>query len=513
MTNPTLTTEEQGLARQAAREDLWREGDLSWKLDYGRPSGPQRDFYARSRDGKRKTFVNESARRLGKSWTLAIIAAELALKNPGRRINWCQDTSKGIRASAVATFEKLCMDAPEDCKGHFNSQLGRFVFPNGAYIFIFGGSTIADADTARGGDDPIASFVDEAGFVQRLLKYIYKSILKPAMRLVKRLGHFGMIFLSSSTPKDPDHYFIHLANINEAHGSYCRHDIYSSDDPERYIAEESADAGLTVEQFIQTDEFRREFLLQRVVDSEAVVFPEFARVSTIIVREHPRPIGFEKYVYKRVSVDPGMQDKTGVLFGYVDFTAAKVVIDDELLLTKPNTKQIAEATKNKELELWGETNVARISRVIDDPHGRYVMDLWDLHKLGFAQAVKHDRDASIGIIRTWLMSQVLVIHPRCIELRKQLLTAVKNKSGKDFERTEEGHFDLCAALMYFCRNLSLTTNPYPASFDVLTGREMEPHHPIAARRELMGQPVALRGLAGAILGGNRYVQNQLRRRR
>ena len=155
--------------------------------------------------------------------------------------------------------------------------------------------------------------------------------------------------------------------------------------------------------------------------------------------------------------------------------------------------------------------------VIDDDTERMIRDLWDIHKVRSMKATKQNahggRAHAIGMIRTFLQMEALVIHPRCVELRRQLLTATRNKTGTDFERTTEGHFDLCAALMYFVRDLSLTTNPYPSDFNVLTGRELPAHHPLAARAELTGRPAHERGLAAAILGGNRYVSAQLRRRR
>lgn len=498
-------------ARQEARDALWRAGDLSWLLDYGKPNGPQRDFYEKSKASKHKTFVSEDARRLGKSWALVVIAFELALKSPGARINWCQDTSKGVRSSAIKTMQKMARTAPPDCKGRFNSQLSSFVFPNGAYIFIFGGNTEEDADTARGGDDPIASFFDEAGFM-RFLKYIYKSIVKPGMRLVRRVGHFGMIFVSSSTPEELDHYFIQLADRAEINGSYVRRTIYASADAERYIAEEAAEAGMTVEQYRQTDDFRRELMCERIINQERVVFPEFHAKKDVVVREHPRPIGFDRYIYRRVSVDlGGTVDKYGFLYGYVDFIAAKIVIEGERVLERPNTRDIARELTTHEQELWPDANPQRVTRVIDDDTERTIRDLYDLHKISAVKAVKHDRDASINLARMFIGNEKLVIHPRCVELRRQLLAAIPNKRGTDYERTETGHFDLCASLQYFVRDLSLTVNPYPNDFDVLTGRKMPDHHPSVARAEVMGIPAHQRGIAAALLGHNRFVQAGLKR--
>lgn len=498
-------------ARRKARDELWRKGQLDWMLDYGRPTGPQRDFYEKSKACHRKTFVSEDARRLGKSVALVIIAFELALKNPGCRINWCQDTSKGVRSSAIKTMERLCRNAPDDCKGRFNTLTSSFVFPNGAYIFIFGGNTQEDADTARGGDDPIASFFDEAGFM-RFLKYIYRSIVKPGMRLVKRVGHYGMIFVSSSTPEELDHFFIELANLNEIHGSYIRRTIYASPDAERYIAEEAADAGLTVEQYKATETFRRELMCERVINEERVVFPEFHRNKDAIVREWTRPVGFEKYVYKRVSCDlGGTVDKYGLLWGYVDFAAAKVVIEDEALLDKPNTKDLAVVMKTREEVLWPGAEAGRTSRVVDDDTERTIRDLAELHKVYCHKAIKHDREAAINLARTFMGMGRLIIHPRCVQLRKQLLTALPNKQGTDYERTEGHHFDLCASLQYFVRDLSINANPYPPDFDVLTGRTLPAQHPLMARQEALGRTQG--GLASAFLGGNRYVAGQLRKRR
>lgn len=477
----------------AARVERWRAGDLTWKLDRGRPAGPQRDFYERSRRSKRKTFVCEWARRVGKSHGVGIIAVETALQNPGSRINWFQNTSTSVKKSAVATLNKICRDAPPDCKGEFNSQQGAFVFPNGARIYIFGANTEDDADMARGGDDPILTIVDEAGFMD-WLRYLLKSVVRPGMRLVKRgphagRSHFGMILVSSSTPKDPEHHFVELADINEVHGSYLKKTIHDTEDPEAEISEAATEDGLTVEQYKETEAFQREMLCVRVVLAGALVFPSFHRKKDIIVREWERPVGFERYVQKRVSLDLGggsaKSDKCGLLFGYVDFIKAKVVIEDERLMTKPNTAQLAEEYRKHEAELW--PGADRISRVIDDPQGRTVLDLWELHRISTEKATKNDRDASIRMVDTLMAGERLIIHPRCVQLRAQLLKAKKTKQGNDFDRSEEhSHFDLCASLMYFVRDVSFTANPYPPDFDVLTGRKKPEHHPVVARRAALG---------------------------
>lgn len=513
---PPRPPEQDDAVTLAARAKLWEAGDLTWKLDRGRPTGPQRDFYEKAKRSKRKTFVNEWARRVGKSFALGIIGGETALRNPGCRINWFQNTSTSVKKSAVATLNKIFRDAPPEYRGEFNTQQGAFCFPNGSKIYIFGANTQDDADMARGGDDPLLTIVDEAGFMD-WLKYLLKSVVRPGMRLVKRGPHIGrshcaMVLVASSTPKDPEHHFVELADINEVLGSYIKKTIYDTEEPEAEIAEAAQEDGLTVEQYKETEAFQREMLCIRVVLAEAVVFPSFHRKKDLIVREWTRPIGFEKYVQKRMSLDLGggsrKSDKCGLLFGYVDFFAAKVVIEDELLLTKPNTKQLADAIKETEEKLWPEAEPNRTSRVIDDPDGRTVLDLWELFKVSTQKATKNDRDASIRMVDTLMQGERLIINPRCIQLRAQLLKAKKTKQGNDFDRSEEhSHFDLCASIMYFVRDISLTSNPYPADFDVIAGRKKPAHHPIVSRQVAMGVEQGS-SLKRALTSGGRFVSTR-----
>lgn len=512
-TSPSLTERDDAITL-AARRALWRAGDLSWKLD-----ATQRDLYEEIKRCPSKLYTTEGARKLGKSWAHGVIALETAQQNPGKQINWAAITGKECRLVLLPILEQLSADAPEDCRGTYNSQNGQWRLPNGAWIQLIGADTKKDCEAGRG-PSAILNIVDEAGFHEHL-EYLVDSILSPQMRRVKRrVGTFvGLTLLVSTTPYTPTHPFCAMADAAELRGSYRRLTIWDSgwetrEEIEAFIASEAAKKNMTVAQFMATTHFRREYLSERVVDEEVVVFPEFHTKKDIIVREHPRPIGFDRYVFKRVSLDQGgTVDKWGFLYGYVDFLAAKIVIEDEKLLTKPNTADVAKEFDLHERALWPDADPRRISRPIDDPTERLVVDLWELHRIRAERATKNDRNTSINLIRTFIGSEKLVIHPRCIELRKQLLTATRNKTGKDFERTKEGHFDLCASLMYFCRDLSLATNPYPSDFDVLTGRTLPPQHPTMARAELLGQPAHSRGLAAAILSGNKFVQGQLKRRR
>lgn len=512
-----FTVEEQDAIVLEERHALWREGKLAWKL-----TPNNRLLYEAIRECLDGIFATEGARKGGKSFVHGVIALETALRNPGKRVNWAAITGKDARGVLLPILEELSRDAPPECLGRHDTQDNRWLLPNGAIVQLVGAETRKDCEKGRG-PSSILSIIDEAGFHDHL-EYLYDSILEPQQsRVERKAGTFvGMMLLCSTTPYTPAHEFCKRADAAEKRGAYVHRTVWDWDRPreaiERYIAKKANERNMTVEEFAQTTHFRREYLSERVVDDEVVVFPEYSVKRDIIVCEWPRPIGFEQYVYKRTSIDlGGMRDKYGILYGYVDFAGARMVIEDEALMSKPNTQQLAAEIVDHEARLWPEANPDRITRVIDDDTERTLRDLWDIHKVRTFKATKQGprggRSAAINWIRTLMQMESLIIHPRCVELQSQLLTATRNKQGTDFDRTPDGHYDLCAALMYWVRDVSLATNPYPPNFSVQLGRALPPEHPLVAREGALGRGAHTRGLAAAMLGGNRWVQGQLRRRR
>ncbi len=87
--SPTLSTEEDDAVTLAARHELWRSGDLSWKLEN---DATQTALYREIKACPSKLFVTEGARKLGKSYVHGVIALETAIRNPGKRINWAAIT-------------------------------------------------------------------------------------------------------------------------------------------------------------------------------------------------------------------------------------------------------------------------------------------------------------------------------------------------------------------------------------------------------------------------------------
>lgn len=503
--DPTPNTDDVDALILEERHALWREGKLAWKLD-----ATQRRLYEEIRACPTGEFDTEGARKLGKSYVHGVICLEAALANPGKRVNWAAITGKESRGVLLPILEDISKDAPPECAGRHDTQENRWLLPNDALIQLIGADTKKDCEKGRG-PSSILNVVDEAGFHEHL-PYLVDSILKPQMRRVKRVtGTFvGMTLLVSTTPYTPAHPFCVMADAASVRGAYMRLTIWDSgwetkEQIEAYIASKAAEKNMPVAEFMATTHFRREYLSERVVDEEIVVFPEMHAKRAVVVRDWPRPMGFDRYIFKRVALDlGGMRDKYGWVYGYVDFQNAKLIIEDEELLAKPNTEQVAAEFVEHEARLWPDNvDPNRISRVIDDDTQRMIRDLWDIHKVRATPAVKQGptggRAAAIGMIRTYLQAESLIIHPRCEQLIAQLLTATRNKLGTDFERTTDGHFDLCAALMYWCRTAPISVNPLPADFNVLTGREKPAHHPLVMRKKAMGEPEG--GLVAALSKG------------
>lgn len=185
-----------------------------------------------------------------------------------------------------------------------------------------------------------------------------------------------------------------------------------------------------------------------------LVIPEFGEHKGDIVVEHERP----EHFHPMVSLDVGWRDFTVALFGYYDFKADLVVIEQEVVIQKQmNTDMLARMIRDTENDLWGQEAKIRYT----DIDLRLIEDMQVLHQMTFIPTRKDDKNAQINNLRIMIKSHKIQIDPVCKHLVSQLENAVWNKKKTTYERTEEhGHFDALDALIYFIRNV-LHTNPYP----------------------------------------------------
>jgi hypothetical protein len=332
------------------------------------------------------------------------------------------------------------------------------------------------ADKIRGGGTHLI-IVDEAAQMDNL-SYVIRSILLP---MTMTTG--GRILIATTPGISPGHESTGIYEELATEKATSHYTIL--DNPRVSIAVKAEflkEAGEKKEDIYdiligvkkpKTTTARREYFCEFVTDAENAVLPEWDdERSAALSVVWPTPQFFRSYV----AMDPGMRDRTGVLFGYYDFIKAVVVIEDELVLSGPSTATIAKEVKAKESLLWTarehEPRLAPL-RVLDGEL-RLAMDLKELHGLSFQLAEKSESLNAINLVRTLIQSNQIVVNPRCVNLIRQMKNAIWNRQATDFDRASDksmdGHYDLVAALKYFCRTVNRHDNPYPPGYDLrLTG--------------------------------------------
>lgn len=446
-------------AAHAAQAELWRRGHLE-RLRHD----TQKLIKAAIEGAKSQSFYLLCSRRLGKTYELVLEAFEMCLARPGSRVlylaPWAKDASDISTDTAVKILSGRAgqfIPCPPELRPEFKQQSKEFHFPNGSIIRVKGVNG-EHAQYLRGGEADLA-ILDEIGLMDDL-NHVIQDVVMP---MTMTTG--GRILLATTPARSPghecrklfdDHLLDHAAVLFT-----IRNAPHISEEIKASYLVRAGESRARVAQVLrgelepESTTAKREYFCQFVTDANTAVFPEFLKAKSDIIKITDRPEYFDTYV----AMDPGFNDKTGILYAHVDFPQAKLIIEDESLLARAATPEIADTIKKKEAFLWNDKPPAL--RICDvDPRLR--ADLWQLHGLNFANATKSDSEAGLNLVRTMLSARKLVIHPRCSQLIRQLENCVYDSSGKDFERTEEdAHFDLVAALKYLCRGVNWKKNPFP----------------------------------------------------
>lgn len=188
-----------------------------------------------------------------------------------------------------------------------------------------------------------------------------------------------------------------------------------------------------------------------------------------------RPDFFDAYV----ALDPGVVNRTAILFAYVDFMRDVLVVEGERFLRGPDadTSGIADAIHAMERTLWGEPNARKGTqdgrqpyKRVSDTDARLIMDLRNDHGLSFSPADKKGGPTTgVRIIRTMIKAKRLEVDASCRVLLAQMDTAIWNSRATDFAaEADKGHYDGIASLGYLVRAVNMTRNPFPASYRVPT---------------------------------------------
>lgn len=485
-----MTPEERAALKLELKREAWLRGELYWKLHED-----QKTVYAAIITCALARFVLEIARRWGKTWLFATLAIEACLQGPKRRVVYGAPTLKDLQEFIIPTIESICEDAPPECRPHFDAQKLHFTFPNGSYIHLFGCDDKRKANRGRGAGAFLV-ILDECGFIP-ILRYVIKSVLRP------QLLHSGGRMLLGSTPaEEPDHDFTAMAERAETNGNYARRTIY--DNPRlteaqvaKFIEDDAREEGLTPEAYVETDDFRREYMAERVINKLLVVIPEWAAARAQLLVAVPRP----EFFNAQTILDFGGNDPHAATFGYWDFQRAAYVVEDELLLRDgENTTQLTAAIQAKEGQLWGTKRWEGTLRIATEepseelrrnlppwmqailvkeadkdsqPFSRWcdnniqlARDLYQTHGMAFIPTAKDNKELQVNNVRVAISAKQLLVNPRCAHMDRHLRTTTwKDHKRKDFARRAGEHGDLVDDLCYGFRNLD-KRNPFPPGYGV-----------------------------------------------
>ena len=448
------------ISKQQAIKELWRRGELSWKMDANQK---ELDNLYHSSQEKINTWL--LARRSGKTYMLLLIAIQVCLKNKYSIVSFLSPTKMQADTNVRPLFRQILEDCPEDLLPRQSKKDYVYTFSNGSVIQIAGADS-GHAEKLRGQDAHLV-LVDEAGSISNL-KYIVNSILRPTTLMTK-----GKIILASTPPKEEDHEFIHFIERAESKGTLVKKIIY--DNPR--LTKEEIDQEIEETGGLLSESVRRELFCEVIKDPATSVIPEFDdALIKEIVKEWPLPPHYDNYV----SMDLGFKDLTVILFGYYDFRGAKVVIQDELIINFQDSDmtlpKVIDLIDQKEEELWTNYYTNEVNRPtvrVSDINHIVTQEIRRASggKIAFKPAKKDDNDAAINNLRLLLSNKKIIIHPKC----KTLIHHLKNvrwmsgKNKKTFARSpDSGHYDAVDAIKYMIREMNLDKNPYPADYDYST---------------------------------------------
>lgn len=448
--------ESPSISKKDALAALWRRGILIFKLD-----SAQRKLYDLFYNSNFKVMTWLLSRRSGKSYTLCVLALEQCIRKPNSTVKYLSPTKLQVNNNVRPLFQKLLEDCPEDIKPKFSAKDYIYYFPNGSEIQL-AGTDSGHAEKLRGGDSDIW-FVDEAGSCDSLDNTV-KSILLPTTLITKGKG-----VLASTPPKEADHEFNAFIEQAEARGSLIKMTI---DDNPR-LTEEQKEESFAEMGGRHTEASRREYFCERIKDPSMSVIPEFTpELEKEIVKEWSRPPFFDCYE----GMDLGFNDLTVVLFGYYDFRADKVIIEDELCVEGKDL-QLSKFTKEiqeKEAVLWTDPISQETKRPyfrVSDVNHIVLKEIRDHsdQEVNFIPARKDDKDSAINVLRMMLAAKKIIINPRCKTLIRHLRNvkwASSNNKSK-YARTElDFHYDAVDAAIYMVRHIVYSKNPYPAYYNV-----------------------------------------------
>lgn len=488
-----ITEDIGGLSKEEldARWELWRQGDLSWKLD-----DCQLPMYDEITDQSTMDSTMLISRRFGKSFTCLIAEIELCIQQDLIICKHACPTQKMVKEMIYPQLRIIFQDAPPEfnLEEMWNATEGKLKFSKTQSMITIAGTDGNNADNLRGTYAHMAT-CDEAAFMENLT-YVVRQILRP--QLLTTGGK--IVLISTPNPRELAHEF-HTEFVfpAEASGKLLKLTIHDN----KRLTEAEIQREINSYPLKENDPaFIAEYLVEIPKISEATVMPEFSLNKNDIVDS---TLVLPEICDTYVSGDVGVRDLTVFLFGYYDFKTAQLCILDEYVSngTEQTTESIANAIKLKEQSTFT-TNFGRFinptKRVMDNAL-QMINDFSRLHGLRFIATKKDNKFAAVNEVRDIISAGRLKIHPRC----KHLIYHMEHGKWKDkkgikaeFDTLPDsidgnikgGHQDAQDAIIYMVRNVSFNRKPKDNStISELTQDQYRnsSNEPISAMKNMMNK--------------------------
>jgi hypothetical protein len=399
------------------------------------------------------------------------------------RIPYAAPSGKQVDEFITPHFELLRRHAPAELRPEYSSKLSAWVFANGAKIVVAGCEDKAKAERLRGPRAHMA-VLDEAGFIP-ILDYVVESVLGWQLATTG-----GLMLMSSSPPESPDHPFVRLLARAEAAGR-----VFRATTPEApHMTAKLIDVVIARCGGEDTIAWKREGLAQIIVDPAWTVLPEFSVHEAAITRPHTRP----RWFLPTISGDLGFEDLTVIALGYYDFEHDVAVVEREIVKRRTRSDVIDAEVSRVAAELWGpdarihrrridappivRADLGRAHVRIDESAGEEQPDTW--------QATRNDDlRAAANAARVQVVRDRVRVDASCTTILAHAKYARWNRQRTGLERPSEAdhHYDGCAALLYFLRDLDRHTNPTPALLPEIAAQAGDYHigHELAQDRKVL----------------------------
>lgn len=364
MTAEQLDLSKLAIARQ--REIAWKAGNLSYMvLPHQRPTydafwewQPTKHTIEKRREWRAagwkfyRLWCWEIARRWGKTVLALLLVIEFCIRRPGSTGLLCTAFQNSIGSIVLKIIRTVFEpEAPPGyCPEYRTSKDGEhhllYIPAVNSTITLVG--LDLHSNKTRGNFQDFC-VVTEAGFVAPgKLEEVYTAVIVSQFR-----GRpWAWALFESSTSPVPDHEFqTKFKEDAEGRGCHVLRTIDDSDLTEEEIEMELAELGGR-----ETATAQREAYCRLIADEQRAVTPSFRDELHVV---EPEEVERPQYAYAITALDPGTRDKCGVVWFYVDFRNAVLVVEAAYAESNKNTEIVAEVIRETEERLWQAQQPAR----------------------------------------------------------------------------------------------------------------------------------------------------------